>query len=295
MYVDYHYKRETGSTPTSVTEAHENQHDTLGRIFTVFWYLSFIPYPKYQVFNKEQTQKFAKQLNVTDSFEFRKRITSYMSLLSFAVVRCDTEIKWLDVFQCFRPTTPSFRKACLVIHRLRPSRFISALTTFCNPVSLYICSGEPGYLESAVRTQIVTDVLILAFHYTMDTQDLNFEHLRERALEDVKLPAFFGSVDRRHERPSSRLVLRDFSDNESSDLASPVSRATVNPPHLSNTDYYLTRQRLARLSTSRSVQNRRPAPVPFPPTETESESLADIALNRRMTRNFLEPHSQTLR
>jgi hypothetical protein len=171
MYVDYHYKRETSSTPPSVNEAHERQHDTLAWVFAVFWFLSFVPCPRHEIFDRRQTEKFAKELKATDTVEFRKGIKSYMSFWSYAVVRGDTEVRWLDIFSCFRPTTPSFRRACLVIHRLRPSRFVTALTTFCNPVSLYVCSGEPDYLYSAVKTQLVADILIFAINYIMDQQD----------------------------------------------------------------------------------------------------------------------------
>lgn len=86
-------------------------------------------------------------------------------------------------------------------------RFLSALTTFCNPVTLQVCTGEPDFFFNALIIHLVVDSLIYSLNCLMDDKDMAFVFLRDTALvhdfDKVIGPSKVKSADKIRERSRS--------------------------------------------------------------------------------------------
>jgi hypothetical protein len=91
-------------------------------------------------------------------------------------------VQYLDVFRWLKPARPELDKACLVIYHFRGHKFLTGVTTLCNPVSLQVCCGDPDFIFGPFSAHIVAAFAFLAVTWASDSLENRIFTTIEEAL-----------------------------------------------------------------------------------------------------------------
>jgi hypothetical protein len=105
------------------------------------------------------------------------------------VVRGTGEVHYSEILPLCRPSVAGLSEAFTVVFHVRSFEFLTAFATLCNPVSLEVCSGTPGYFQGAFMAHIVAFVALATLDLVLNREEARFEEFLAEALKPKRKEA----------------------------------------------------------------------------------------------------------